>query len=140
MLDRFVSMLIELPLWLDAGVPSAVLFVVVSVAVISPVSFRAQPAKQISVAANNANFLIVKLLVRLCSEMAAGGDLRPRPLNLHKQILPQSPVFHNGEQVGLAASSALSSGSSESVLIGSSGAALGISPTAQLLENIWPAC
>ena len=46
----------------EAPVP-VVSVALVSVAVVSPVSLRAQPAKQIKVAAINANFFIIQLLV-----------------------------------------------------------------------------
>src|SRR5690348_17777704 len=54
--DREVSAAV--PLWPDAGVPTAVVFVS-SVAVISFVLLRAQPAKQIRPAVRNASFFIV---------------------------------------------------------------------------------
>jgi len=54
---------LSVPLWLVAEAPVAVVSVVVSVAPISPVSLRAQPAKQIKVAAINANFFMFQLLV-----------------------------------------------------------------------------
>jgi hypothetical protein len=56
--------LLELPLWLVAEAPAPVVSGLdVSFAPISPVSLRAQPAKQIKVAAINANFFIFQLLV-----------------------------------------------------------------------------
>jgi hypothetical protein len=79
---RFVSVLIEVSLWLVAGVPTPVLVLLVS-SVISPVSFRAQPAKQISVAAINANFFIFQTP---CSVVQRNGWWLPCPqfpLDLH---------------------------------------------------------
>src|SRR5687767_2880064 len=57
MADWLASLLMELSLCDAAGVPTAVLVALES-SVISPVSFRAQPAKQINVPAINANFFI----------------------------------------------------------------------------------
>jgi hypothetical protein len=67
-LFELVSIVVEvlalsLPLWLVAEAPVADVSVPVSVAPISPVSLRAQPAKQIKVAAINANFFMFQLLV-----------------------------------------------------------------------------
>jgi hypothetical protein len=56
--------LAEVSVWLLPDAPTAALSLsVVSVAPISPVSFRAQPAKQINIAAINANFFIVSVLL-----------------------------------------------------------------------------
>ena len=60
---------LSVPIWPLAEAPVPVVSVV-SVAPMSPVSLRAQPAKQINVAAINANFFIIQLLV-LRSRMPA---------------------------------------------------------------------
>lgn len=59
---------LSVPLWPLAEAPVPVVsVVVVSVAPMSPESFRAQPAKQIKVAAINANFFIFNSLFVLAN-------------------------------------------------------------------------
>jgi hypothetical protein len=63
--DGLLMEALSVPLWPLAEAPVPVVsVVVVSVAPKSPVSLRAQPAKQIKVAAINANVFIVQVLLR----------------------------------------------------------------------------
>ena len=62
--DELFILLALLPLWLVAGVPSAVLFVSDVLEVISPVSFFAHPAKMVKLAIIKANFFIVTPCLR----------------------------------------------------------------------------
>ena len=88
----------------EAPVP-VVSVALVSVAVTSPVSLRAQPAKQIKVAAINANFFIIQLLVcarepcRSCLAVACDSLAR----NYSHLFVP----VLNGVKIGLRTSTAL---------------------------------
>ena len=65
--------------WLDAGAPTAVVsVVVVSVAPISSVSFRAQPANAIRAAAIIANFFIVLISLFFHAQDIAAGEQHVR--------------------------------------------------------------
>ena len=62
--EGLLMVALSVPDWRLAEAPVPVVSVLdVSLAVASPVSLRAQPAKQIKVAAINANFFIIQLLV-----------------------------------------------------------------------------
>lgn len=93
---------LSVPLWVDAEAPVPVVSVaVVSVAPMSPVSLRAHPAKQIKVAAINANFFIFQLLVALAIGPACFSESK----SLARNHSPASDGFLNAVEVGLLSSS-----------------------------------
>ena len=94
---------LSVPLWPLAEAPLAVVSVV-SVAPISPVSLRAQPAKQIKVAAINANFFIIQLLV--CAREPS-RTVQPGRWFTRTEIKSLVRVNPQGREGGLRASNGL---------------------------------
>jgi hypothetical protein len=88
---------LSVPTWPLAETPVPVVSVV-SVAPISPVSLRAQPAKQIKVAAINANFFIVQLLV--CARESPPERCVQRAIHSHGDKVTRSGDYSRERRWG----------------------------------------
>ena len=99
-IERFRIEALSLPLWAVAEAPLPVLSVV-SVAPISPVSLRAQPANPINVAAINANFFIISNSL-FCARMNGPKLVCSGALHLHASKLMQLQDFSREGRRGCA--------------------------------------